>query len=55
MTYMFLPNRPESTPFLTKRERQIAVERMNRDSSADIGAMLNKGQLSISKTLRLLV
>lgn len=51
MAYFFLPSRPESTPFLTERERQIAIDRMNRDSSADIGAVVNRGQLSISMTL----
>lgn len=39
----FLPNRPESTTFLNERERQIALERMNRDSSGDSGATVNKG------------
>ncbi len=50
MTYLFLPSRPESTTFLTERERQIAVDRMNRDSSGDTGAVVNKGQLPISTT-----
>jgi len=43
MTYFFLPSRPESTSCLSDRERQIAVERMNRDSSGDKGTVINKG------------
>ena len=43
MTYFFLPSRPESTTCLSDRERKIAVERMNRDSSGDNGAVVNKG------------
>ena len=39
----FLPNRPESTTYLTERERMIAVDRMNRATSGDAGAMVNKG------------
>lgn len=45
MTYFFLPSRPESTSCLSDRERQISVERMNRDSSSDNGAVVNKGYL----------
>lgn len=48
ITYFFLPSRPESTSFLTERERQIAVERMNRDASADRGAVINKGLSTIT-------
>ncbi|CAA7267224.1 unnamed protein product [Cyclocybe aegerita] len=44
-TYFFLPNRPESTTYLNDRERQIAVERMNRDSSGDVGAVVNKAHI----------
>lgn len=43
LTYFFLPNRPESTTVLNERERQIAMERMNRDMTADVGAVVNKG------------
>ncbi|KAF4618967.1 hypothetical protein D9613_010077 [Agrocybe pediades] len=35
-TYFLLPNRPESTTYLTERERQIAIERMNRDQTGDV-------------------
>ncbi|KAL1731833.1 major facilitator superfamily domain-containing protein [Schizophyllum commune] len=32
LTLCLLPNRPESTSFLNEREREIAIERMNRGS-----------------------
>ena len=38
-----LPGRPESTKFLTHAERKLAVERMNRGTSGDIGATVNRG------------
>ncbi|EGO29607.1 hypothetical protein SERLADRAFT_433574 [Serpula lacrymans var. lacrymans S7.9] len=38
----FLPNRPESTGFFTESERELAVERMNRSTSGDVGAVINK-------------
>ncbi|KAF8182081.1 major facilitator superfamily domain-containing protein [Pholiota molesta] len=44
-TYFYLPNRPESTVYLTERERKIAVSRMNRDSSGDNGAVVNKAHI----------
>ncbi|KAF8551805.1 MFS general substrate transporter [Imleria badia] len=37
-----LPGRPESTDFLTHAERKLAVERMNRGTSGDIGAIVNQ-------------
>ena len=40
-----LPGRPESTDFLTHAERKLAVERMNRGTSGDIGAIVNKSTL----------
>ncbi|KAG6881457.1 hypothetical protein C0993_001401 [Termitomyces sp. T159_Od127] len=43
LTLFLLPNRPESTTYLTERERQIAVERMNRSTSGDTGAVINRG------------
>lgn len=36
-----LPGRPESTDFLTPAERKLAVERINRGTSSDIGATVN--------------
>lgn len=44
MTLIFLPDRPESTPFLTEREREIALDRMNRATSGDVGAVVQKGE-----------
>lgn len=43
MTYFVLPNRPESTSYLTERERQIAMERMNRDQTGDVGPVVRRG------------
>lgn len=45
MTLFLLPNRPESTTFFNERERKIALERMNRSTSGDTGAVVNKGNL----------
>jgi len=42
LTLSFLPDRPESTTFLTEREREIALDRMNRSTSGDIGAVVQK-------------
>ncbi|KAJ8585669.1 MFS general substrate transporter [Rhizopogon salebrosus TDB-379] len=42
LTCFALPNRPESTRYLNEREREIALERMNRGTSADVGAVINK-------------
>lgn len=42
ITFLFLPNRPESTTYLTKRERALAVARMNRETSGDVGAVVRK-------------
>ncbi|KAF8137297.1 major facilitator superfamily domain-containing protein [Boletus edulis] len=35
-----LPGRPESADFLTHAERKLAIERMNRGTSGDIGAVI---------------
>ena len=43
LTLLLLPNRPESTSYLTQRERAIAVDRMNRATSGDTGAVVNRG------------
>ena len=37
-----LPGRPESTNFLTHAERKLAIERMNRGTSGDVGAIVNR-------------
>jgi len=42
--FFILPSRPESTSYLTDKERHLAIERMNRGTSGDIGAAtVNKG------------
>lgn len=41
----FLPNRPETTSFLTEEEREIALARANRDIRADIGYRINKSHI----------
>ncbi|KAF9567126.1 MFS general substrate transporter [Agrocybe pediades] len=45
VTYFVLPNRPESTTYFTERERQIAIERMNRDQTGDVGAVVRKAHI----------
>ncbi|KAM6503393.1 Major facilitator superfamily domain containing protein [Amanita muscaria] len=42
ITLLLLPNRPESTTYLTKHERELAIVRMNRGTSGDSGAMVQK-------------
>lgn len=37
-----LPDRPESTQFLTTAERKIAISRMNRGTSGDFGAVVRR-------------
>ncbi|RDB29892.1 hypothetical protein Hypma_014036 [Hypsizygus marmoreus] len=48
MTLFFLPNRPESTTYLTEREREIALERMNRATSGDSGAVVNRAHVFLA-------
>ncbi|KAF9466736.1 major facilitator superfamily domain-containing protein [Collybia nuda] len=48
LTYFLLPNRPESTTFFNERERKIALERMNRATSGDIGAVINKAHIILA-------
>jgi hypothetical protein len=43
VAFFFLPNRPESTTFLNEHERIIALDRMNRGTSGDTGAKVDKG------------
>ncbi|KAI0002596.1 major facilitator superfamily domain-containing protein [Russula compacta] len=38
----FLPDRPETTRFLTEEERKMALARANRDTAGDIGYHVNK-------------
>ena len=46
---LFLPDRPESTTFLNERERKLALERMNRSTSGDQGAVIQKGNTERSQ------
>ncbi|KAJ7461755.1 MFS general substrate transporter [Mycena galericulata] len=45
VTLFLLPNRPESTPFLNESERAIALDRMNRSTSGDVGAKVDKAHI----------
>ncbi|KAG9313591.1 major facilitator superfamily domain-containing protein [Chiua virens] len=45
LSLFILPGRPESTKFLTHAERKLAIERMNRGTSGDIGAVVNQGHV----------
>ncbi|KAJ7858727.1 MFS general substrate transporter [Mycena leptocephala] len=42
---IFLPDRPESTTFFNERERAIALDRMNRGTSGDIGVKVDKAHI----------
>ncbi|KAI0281818.1 MFS general substrate transporter [Russula aff. rugulosa BPL654] len=42
----FLPDRPETTDFLTEEERELALARANRDTSGDIGYHVNKSHIA---------
>lgn len=42
LAMFLLPNRPEETSYLNEYERQLAIERMNRGLSGDIGRVVNK-------------
>ncbi|OJA12537.1 hypothetical protein AZE42_07177 [Rhizopogon vesiculosus] len=37
---LMLPDRPESTPFLTEAKRKIAISRMNRGTCSGVGAVI---------------
>ncbi|KAJ8508292.1 hypothetical protein ONZ45_g9420 [Pleurotus djamor] len=45
LTLVLLPNRPESTTFFNEDERRIAIARMNRATSGDIGATINRAHI----------
>jgi len=46
LTLFFLPDRPETTPFLKDGpERDLAVERVNRGAKAEAVGTINKGAL----------
>jgi hypothetical protein len=42
---VMLPDRPESTPFLTEAERKIAINRMNRGTRGDVGAVVRRSNV----------
>ena len=44
VAYAFLPNRPEETRVLDEKERELALERVNRGARADVGRVLNKSE-----------
>ncbi|GLB42135.1 putative major facilitator superfamily protein [Lyophyllum shimeji] len=48
LTLFFLPNRPESTTFFNERERAIALDRMNRATSGDTGAVVNRAHVRMA-------
>ncbi|KAG2154195.1 major facilitator superfamily domain-containing protein [Suillus bovinus] len=48
LTFFALPDRPESTRYLNAREKELVMERMNRGTSADIGAVVNKEHIIIA-------
>ncbi|TBU42195.1 MFS general substrate transporter [Dichomitus squalens] len=48
LAFKILPDRPEETSLLTEREREIAVDRMNRGGSADVGRVLQKKHIAIA-------
>ncbi|KAJ7100101.1 MFS general substrate transporter [Mycena belliarum] len=45
VTIWFLPDRPEATTFFNERERAIAMDRMNRGTSGDVGAKVEKAHI----------
>ena len=51
ISFFLLPDRPESTKYLTKEERHLAAERMSRGTSRDIGATLNKSKPYLASKL----
>lgn len=51
VAFAFLPDRPEMTRFLNEGERKIAISRMNRSISGDVGLVVNKGMLPFTITL----
>ncbi|KAK7020200.1 hypothetical protein VNI00_017813 [Paramarasmius palmivorus] len=48
LTIFLLPNRPESTTFFNERERKIALDRMNRATSGDVGQTVNKSHIGLA-------
>ncbi|THV00707.1 MFS general substrate transporter [Dendrothele bispora CBS 962.96] len=48
VSYFLLPDRPESTGFFNEREREIVLGRMNRATSGDVGATVNKAHIRMA-------
>ncbi|KAJ6498573.1 MFS general substrate transporter [Mycena vitilis] len=46
--FFLLPNRPESTTFFNGRERAIALDRMNRGISGDVGAKVDRAHILLA-------
>lgn len=44
LAMVVLPNRPEETTMFNEKEREIALERMNRGIKADTGRTVTKGE-----------
>ena len=42
--FFLLPDRPESTAYLTKEEQKLSAERMSRGTSCDTGATINMSE-----------
>ena len=42
LSMLILPNRPEETTMLNEKERELALERVNRGIKSDTGRVVNK-------------
>jgi hypothetical protein len=51
--FFFLPDRPESTSYLTNEEQKLAADRMNRGASRDNGAFVNKSKSPSNASLKI--
>ncbi|KAI8976613.1 MFS general substrate transporter [Trametes punicea] len=45
LSMLILPNRPEETSMFNEKERELALERMNRGIRADVGRTVNKSHI----------
>ncbi|RPD81550.1 MFS general substrate transporter [Lentinus tigrinus ALCF2SS1-7] len=45
---VILPNRPEETSLFNEKEREIAIDRMNRGAKADVGRMLQRNHIKVA-------
>ena len=52
LTMFVLPNRPEETSIFNEEERELAIARMNRGISGDLGRMVNKSASPTYQPLR---